>query len=170
MKKLVWKKLKGQAGETLTETLVALLIAALALTMLASMISSTTRIVTQSKTTMNSYYSMNNNLAEQGTAEDTATITIGCEENTNYKAASKTYQVKVTPVNPTTVTGKTLTYNGNAQDLVSVSNAEGTVYYSTTESLNSSNYLSKGSTVVPKGKDAGQYRVYYYGNIYLSKI
>ena len=76
MKKLVMKKLKGQSGETLTETLVALLIAALALTMLASMISSTTRIVTQSKTTMNSYYKGNNVVAEQGTSDPTATMTL----------------------------------------------------------------------------------------------
>ena len=77
MKKLVWKKLKEPSGETLTETLVALLIAALALVMLAGMISSTTRIVTQSKTTMNSYYAENNMVAEQGASEGTAYITLG---------------------------------------------------------------------------------------------
>lgn len=76
MKIIVSKKLKGQSGETLTETLVALLIAALALTMLAGMISSTTRIVTQSKTTMKSYYDKNNMIAEQGTTGDSATITL----------------------------------------------------------------------------------------------
>ena len=74
MKKLVWKKLKGQSGETLTETLVALLIAALALTMLAGMISSTTRIVTQSKATMKTYYEENNQVAKQVAPEASATI------------------------------------------------------------------------------------------------
>ncbi len=92
MKKLVWKKLKEPAGETLTETLVALLIAALALTMLASMISSTTRIVTQSKTTMNSYYDENNVVAEQGTTDRTATITLEPKGGT---AESKDYSVSV---------------------------------------------------------------------------
>ena len=76
MKKLIWKKLKEPSGETLTETLVALLIAALALVMLAGMISSTTRIVTQSKATMKSYYENNNQVAKQGTAYDSATITL----------------------------------------------------------------------------------------------
>ena len=93
MKKLVWKKLKEPSGETLTETLVALLIAALALVMLASMISSTTRIVTQSKTTMNSYYAQNNVVAEQGTSDDTASITL--ELVNGGTAESKQYPVSV---------------------------------------------------------------------------
>ena len=92
MKKLVWKKLKGQAGETLTETLVALLIAALALTMLASMISSTTRIVTQSKATMKAYYENNNQVAEQGIAGAPATITLATDGGT---AELKDYSVSV---------------------------------------------------------------------------
>ena len=92
MNKQIIKKLNRQSGETLTETLVALLIAALALVMLAGMISSTTRIVTRSRTTMNSYYSMNNNLAEQGTAEDTATITIADRGTTGE---TKAYSVSV---------------------------------------------------------------------------
>ena len=93
MKKLVWKKLKGQSGETLTETLVALLIAALALTMLASMISSTTRIVTQSKATMKTYYEKNNQVAEQGIAGAPATIILdpdpkgGTEDSKEYSAS-----------------------------------------------------------------------------------
>ena len=93
MKKLVWKKLKEPSGETLTETLVALLIAALALVMLAGMISSTTRIVTQSKTTMNSYYAENNMVAEQGASEGTAYITLGLVNGGT--AESKQYSVSV---------------------------------------------------------------------------
>ena len=96
MKKLVWKKLKGQSGETLTETLVALLIAALALTMLASMISSTTRIVTQSKTTMKSYYDQNNVVAEQGTTNRTATITLAPNGGTTEKNYSVSVYVNAT--------------------------------------------------------------------------
>lgn len=92
MKKLIWKKLKEPSGETLTETLVALLIAALALVMLAGMISSTTRIVSQSKTTMNAYYAENNMVAEQGASESTATITLEPDGATGEK---KTYSVSV---------------------------------------------------------------------------
>ena len=93
MKKLVWKKLKEPSGETLTETLVALLIAALALVMLAGMISSTTRIVTQSKTTMNAYYAENNMVAEQGASEGTAYITLGLVNGGTGE--SKQYSVSV---------------------------------------------------------------------------
>ena len=92
MKKQIIKKLNQQSGESLAETLVALLIAALALVMLASMISSTTRIVTRSKETMSSYYNENNLVAEQGTTENTATITIAGQGTTGE---TKAYSVSV---------------------------------------------------------------------------
>lgn len=123
MKKLVSKKLKGQSGETLTETLVALLIAALALVMLAGMISSTTRIVTQSKTTMNSYYDGNNVVAEQGTSGDTASVTI--ELVNGGTGESKQYSVSVyrnntlgnTPVVSYRVPTPTATPSGGNEDI-----------------------------------------------------
>ena len=93
MNKQIIKKLNRQSGETLTETLVALLIAALALVMLAGMISSTTRIVTRSRTTMNSYYAENNMVAEQGASEGTAYITLGLVNGGTEE--SKQYSVSV---------------------------------------------------------------------------
>ena len=96
MKKQIIKKLNQQSGESLAETLVALLIAALALVMLASMISSTTRIVTRSRTTMNSYYSKNNKVAEQREPEGAANITLAPDGGTG---ASKDYSVSVYPNN-----------------------------------------------------------------------
>jgi hypothetical protein len=65
--------------------------------------------------------------------------------------------------NPVKVTANTLTYSGNAQKLVTVSNKPTTVtvYYSTEKSLTSSNYTS-GSTKIPEETNAGTYTVYYY--------
>ena len=67
-------------------------------------------------------------------------------------------------VNPITVTAKTLTYNGKDQELISVSNAQGTVYYSVGTELTSSNYKTAGSKTMPTRKDANVngYVVYYY--------
>ena len=93
MKKQIIKKLNQQSGESLAETLIALLIAALALVMLASMISSTTRIVTRSKETMSSYYNENNLVAEQGTTDKTAPITIAAGQGTTGE--TKAYSVSV---------------------------------------------------------------------------
>lgn len=57
--KRIRKKLKSDAGESISEVLVALLISSLALVMLASMISTTQRIVSTSKEKMNQYYEAN---------------------------------------------------------------------------------------------------------------
>lgn len=69
--------------------------------------------------------------------------------------------------NTLSVTAKTgLTYNGNAQALVTVSESLGTVYYSTGTELTSSNctssYCPGGSTSIPTGTNIGTYTVYYY--------
>ena len=53
------KKLKSQAGETLTETLVALLIAALALTMLAGAIASSFGVIQRGREKLDQYYTAN---------------------------------------------------------------------------------------------------------------
>lgn len=63
--------------------------------------------------------------------------------------------------NPLTVTAKSLTYTGSAQTLVTTSNAQGTVYYSTSTQLTGANYTSSGSTSA-SGTNAGSYTVYYY--------
>ena len=57
MMKSIKTKLRNNSGESIGETLVALLISALALLMLAGAISSASKIVTQNKTSMNTYYS-----------------------------------------------------------------------------------------------------------------
>lgn len=81
-------------------------------------------------------------------------------DNTN---SSKSYNWTISKIDNTlNVTAKTgLSYNGSTQTLATVSNAQGTVYYSTSTELTSSNY-SSGSITIPTGTDAGEYIVYYY--------
>ena len=64
--------------------------------------------------------------------------------------------------NPIMVTEMSLTYNGNLQLLVSVSNAQGAVYYAVGTQLTASNYSSSGSTTIPSKTNAGTYTIYYY--------
>ena len=64
--------------------------------------------------------------------------------------------------NPISVTGNSLTYTGSSQGLVTTSNAQGSVYYSTSTQLNESNYSSVGSTINPRAINAGGYTVYWY--------
>ena len=73
--------------------LVALLIASLALVMLASMITSSTNLITRSRTRMERYYSANNNVAAQTTA-DSGTKTVSIKfggETDQYTAEVQTY-------------------------------------------------------------------------------
>ena len=63
--------------------------------------------------------------------------------------------------NPTIVSGKTVTSNGNNQDMVEITNKVGTVYIGTVR-LNESNYSSSGSTTIPQKKAVGTYTYYYY--------
>ena len=92
-----------------------------------------------------------------GTATITATVTDG----TNYTYATKTatYTLTVNKAdNPVKVTANTLIYNGNAQDLVTVSNINGNICYSTSVSVTS----CSSSQDIPQKTDAGTYTVYYY--------
>ena len=91
MRKAFLKKLRSRAGESLTETLVALLIASLALVMLASMISSTTRIVTQSKTRLETYYNNNNQVAAQSGGSTPVTMTLAPDGTVSAGVGSKEY-------------------------------------------------------------------------------
>ncbi len=59
--KIMYEKIRGKSGETISETLVALLIAALALVMLAGAIGAATRIITNSRDRVNEYYDANQN-------------------------------------------------------------------------------------------------------------
>ena len=76
---------------------------------------------------------------------------------------SETYQTAVLKlINTLTVTGKTgLVYDKTAQTLATIANAQGSVYFSTSAELTSSNYTS-GSTTISTGTNAGTYKVYYY--------
>ena len=60
--------------------------------------------------------------------------------------------------NPISVKANTLTYNGSAQSLVTVSGAQGNVCYSTSAAVTS---CSSAGTI-PKGTNAGTYTIYYY--------
>ena len=71
-------RMRGVSGETIVETLVSILIGSLALLMLAAAIGSSSRIITQSKKTMDEHYSSESALVD-GTAtpvSTTATATI----------------------------------------------------------------------------------------------
>lgn len=66
----IYIKLLSKAGETLTETMVALLIASLGLVILAGAVSTTTRIVQRSEGVLESYYDLNNEVAQQPNKTD----------------------------------------------------------------------------------------------------
>ena len=96
-----------------------------------------------------------------GSSEITASI----ERTSTVKPATTKKKIAVVQnTNPITATAKTLTYNGKDQELISVSNAQGDVYYSVGTVLSSSNYKTAGSTTIPTRKDANVngYVVYYY--------
>ncbi len=98
------------------------------------------------------------------TSATTITVKFTPSDTTNFNTVTKTYSVTAVNkiANTLSVTAKTgLSYNGSAQTLATVSNAQGTVYYSTSTELTSSNY-SSGSTTISTGTNAGTYTVYYY--------
>ena len=96
-----------------------------------------------------------------GSSEITASI---ARTSTVKPASTKKTITVVQNTNPITATGKTLTYNGKDQELITVSNAQGDVYYSVGTVLSNSNYQTAGSTTIPTKKDANVngYVVYYY--------
>ena len=96
-----------------------------------------------------------------GSSEITARI----ERTSTVKPATTKKKIAVVQnTNPITAIAKTLTYNGKDQELISVSNAQGDVYYSVGTVLSSNNYKTAGSTTIPTRKDANVngYGVYYY--------
>jgi len=74
LKARIAAKLKGNAGESLSEVLISLLIAALAMTMLAYAISSTSRIVTRSKDKMEKYYLANEGVTTNNVVKDSNNV------------------------------------------------------------------------------------------------
>ena len=78
---------------------------------------------------------------------------------TGYKTITGSKKVIISKAeNPISVTAKSLTYTGSAQALVTVSGAQGNVCYSTSSAPTSC--TSAGT--IPKGTNAGSYKVYYY--------
>ena len=96
-----------------------------------------------------------------GSSEITASI---ARTSTVKPATTKKTITVVQNTNPIIATGKTLIYNGKDQELITVSNAQGDVYYSVGTVLSNSNYQTAGSTTIPTKKDANVngYVVYYY--------
>ena len=84
--------------------------------------------------------------------------------NTNYNEKAGYVDVVIgKKTNPITVKGNTNAY-GTKGNLVTVSGAQGTVYYSVDKELTSSNYSTVGKTDVPtsEGLSGGTHKVYYY--------
>ena len=100
-----------------------------------------------------------------GTDAKTYTVYWYTSGNTEYEAASGSVSVTISKAsNPTTVTAKSLTYTGSSQQLVTVSNAKGSVWYSTKQAVTNSNKEGVGSTTIPSGTDAKTYTVYWYSH------
>lgn len=63
--KTAMNKLRNRRGETMVESLIAVLIASLAMAGLAGMVASSTKMIRDSRTRLEAYYSANNAVAEQ---------------------------------------------------------------------------------------------------------
>ena len=87
-------KTRRTSGETIAETLIALLISSLALVMLAGVISSSSNLVDKSRSTLDAYYTANeeNGIIDQSGEGSGATITI---KDTGYdgKLSDTAYSV-----------------------------------------------------------------------------
>ena len=90
--------------------------------------------------------------------------------NDNYKSAIGNVESLIKPTtNPTKFTKKYIKY-GTTDELTTIENKQGTIYYSIGTQLTSSNYSTAGSTGVPTGYDSstntyrnvGTYTIYYY--------
>jgi len=109
MKAKICAKLRAGRGETLAEVLVALLIAALALTMLASVIAASSRMITQSKAKMKTYYEANDALAEQDVDNSNASFSVTILRVDSETGADTTDAITLEP-------GKTLAVAGFKND------------------------------------------------------
>jgi len=90
----------------------------------------------------------------------------GDDAHNSVTCGSKTATISKAenPIN--VVVKEDLVYSGTELALVTTSNAQGDVYYSTTEQLTSSNYSTSGSTITPTGSCDNEfgntYTIYYY--------
>ena len=103
------------------------------------------------KTSTPTYTTSYSNNTNVGAA--TMTLT-GTGNYTGTKSATFTIG-KAT--NPGTVTAKSLSYNGKAQELVSSNNVKGYICYS----LSSTPTSCSANSTIPQGTNAGTYKVYY---------
>jgi len=106
------------------------------------------------------------NKKDAGTYTVTATLNDGYRWSDNT-TNDKTFTCSILKAsNPTSVSAKGGAYSGTALALVTTSNAQGTIYYSTSTSLTSGNYSSSGSTTIPTGTcnstSGSTYTVYWY--------
>ncbi|MBQ7692603.1 MAG: hypothetical protein IJT29_03230 [Oscillospiraceae bacterium] len=69
--KEILAKLRGRAGESISETLVALLVAALALVMLAGAVSSGSNVINRSRQKLRTYYDINEKITKRISTADT---------------------------------------------------------------------------------------------------
>ena len=95
--------------------------------------------------------------------------TLELTNNGNFKASNYTISftngtLTITKIDNTLeVKAKTLTYNTQEQELVNQTGLQGDIYYSTEVELTKDNYLKEGTkNTIPKGTNAGDYKVYYY--------
>ena len=103
-------KLRSTSGESIAETLIALLISSVGLVMLASMITASARLITKSKSAMESYYGANNYLESRG--EDAAAGSAGTGDNSPLKNGSMTITLKPAAVSfGSSVDSETFTVN-----------------------------------------------------------
>ena len=101
---------------------------------------------------------------ERTTCSNDGTVSQTSDFKINYIGSTSNctfYFKRINTSNTISVIARSLTYNGLDQELVTISNSQGTVYYSTTNALDITNYTS-GSTNIPTAKDTGNYTVYYY--------
>lgn len=89
------KKLRGKAGETISETLISLLIASLALMMLAGAVTSGSAMIAKGRTKLEDYYSKNEKLAtiSQPAAGDAKTGSLDWKRVSGKELSEKTFSV-----------------------------------------------------------------------------
>ena len=81
-------RLRGRAGETLTETLVSLLIGVLALVMLAGAVTAASRVVRRGRTKMSEYYEYGEKVAQMSEPGTEATAVFSDGESDESVAVS----------------------------------------------------------------------------------
>lgn len=89
------KKLRGKAGETISETLISLLIASLALVMLAGAVAAGSAMITKSRIKLEDYYTKNEKLAAvaQPAAGDSKTGSLDWKRVSGKELSEKTISV-----------------------------------------------------------------------------